>query len=133
MDAIDGAGTYMPVNPAQTNAQLLTLRTLTDIHDARLRRLSGNRSGVSWFEWVVLFVGAGVVIIFRYLFGVDNRRMHFAMTSCLAVIIVTMFVMIFELQYPFRGQLGIMAEDWSVTLAHIQSMDARDPGSAMHM
>lgn len=99
----------MPVNPAQTDAQLLTLRTLTDIHDARLRCLSGNRSGVSWFEWVVLFVGAGVVII------------------------VTMFVMIFELQYPFRGQLGITAGDWSVTLAHIQSMDAKDPGSAMHM
>ncbi|HTW84067.1 MAG TPA: hypothetical protein VMD91_08385 [Candidatus Sulfotelmatobacter sp.] len=133
MDAIDSAGTYIPVNPAQTNAQLITIRTLTDIHDARLRRLAGNRSGVSWFEWVVLFVGASVVIIFSYLFGVDNRRVHVTMTSCIAVIIVTLFAMIFELQYPFRGQLGITAEDWTVTLAHIESMDAKDIGNPMHM
>jgi tryptophan-rich sensory protein len=124
MDAIDTAGSYVPANSSEANAQSATLRILTDLHDARLRRLANNQSGVSWFEWAVLIVGAVVVIVFCYLFGLKNRRVHLAMTGCVAVLVATLFVMIFELQYPFRGDLGISSHDWTLTLQHMRYMQS---------
>lgn len=127
MDATGTIGEYVPRNPAETNAQGATMRLLTELHDARLRRLSSNEGGFTWFDWVVLTIGAIVVVGFCFLFGVRNARTHLVMTSCVAAIIATMFVMIFELQYPFRGDLGIPSTPWSGLLDHIRYMDAQSP------
>jgi Protein of unknown function (DUF4239) len=127
MDATGSAGGYVPRNAAETNAQGATLRLLTDLHDARLRRLSSNETGFSWFSWVILVVGAVVVIGFCFLFGVRNARTHLIMTSAVTAIIASMFVMIFELQYPFRGDLGIRPTAWTGLLGHIRYMDTASP------
>lgn len=127
MDMTGVAGSYVPKNAAQTTAQSATIQSLVALHDARLRRLSSNETGMSWLGWTILGIGAAVVVTFCILFGMRNQRTHLIMTSSVTVIIVSMIVMIFELQYPFRGDLGIPPSAWVGLQKHIQYMDANSP------
>jgi Protein of unknown function (DUF4239) len=123
MDATDAVGSFAPPGARESNAQATALIKLADLHDARSRRLASNKSGLSAFQWGVLAVGAVVVIGFCWLFGVSNRRVHLLMTSAVAIIVASMFVLIFELQYPFRGGLAIAPSAWSGFLEHVRFMD----------
>src|SRR5271166_638313 len=107
MDAMSAAGDYVPINPREANAQLITQEQLSVVHDERQRRLTNNDSAVSWFEWLVLLIGAVCVVGFCWLFGVRNAAVHLLMTGTVAIVIVSVLVLLFELQYPFRGGLGI--------------------------
>jgi len=68
-----------------------------------------------------------LVVGFCYLFGMANARTHLMMTSAVAVIVASMFVLIFELQLPFRGDRGIAPTSWSGFLAHVRLMDMAGP------
>ncbi len=103
------------------------MQSLVQLHDERLRRLASNEPAMSWMEWVMLAIGAIVVVGFCMLFGMRNIRTHLVMTSAVAVLIVTMIVMIFELQCPFRGDMGISPAAWTGLLQHIRYMDTMSP------
>ncbi len=122
MDAIEAAAAYIPHNSAESNAQEITLQQLTLMHDARQRRIAVNGSGVSWFEWLVLLIGAGAIIGFCWLFGMRNPRTHFLMTSAVVTVIASILILLFELQYPFRGGVGIGPTAWQSAAAHIRQM-----------
>jgi len=122
MDAIDATGTLVPTNQGESNAQVATLQQLSVLHDYRQRRIASNGSGVSWFEWLILFVGAMCVVCFCWLFGLRNESTHLLMTAVVAVIIVSMLVLLFELQYPFRSDIGIGPDVWRATVEHIRMM-----------
>ena len=129
MDAIDAAATFEPAGRRESNAQAATLQLLTMMHDARQQRIAINRSGVSGFEWAVLLIGAVCIICFCWLFGVRNRRMQLVMTSTVVTIVVSTLVLLFELQYPFRSDVGVGPDAWTGALAHIRAMqtDERMP------
>jgi hypothetical protein len=122
MDAIDAVGGFVPTNDGQSNAQNATMQELTAIHDARQQRITINGSGVSWLEWCVLIVGALCVVCFCWLFGLHNSRTHLLMTSTVVTMIVSIMVLLFELQYPFRSDVGIGPEAWQGALAHLHQM-----------
>ena len=122
MDAIDATGTLVPGNMGESNAQAVTLEQLDLMHDARQRRIAINRSGVSWFEWLVLLVGAACVICFCWLFGLRNPRTQLLMTSTVVTVIVSILVLLFELQQPFRSDVGIGPDAWEAALTHIHQM-----------
>jgi hypothetical protein len=130
MDAIDVAGSFVPTNAAENNAQMATLQQLTAMHDARQRRISINSSGVSWFEWLVLLIGAVCITCFCWLFGLRNLRTHLVMTAMVVTMIASILVLLFELQYPFRSDVGIGPEAWEGAIAHIHAMQT---GNQMNM
>ena len=122
MDAIDVVGSDIPKNAGEANAQMATMQQLTIMHDARQRRIAINDSGVSWFEWLVLIIGAVCIVCFCWLFGVKNRRMHLLMTSTIVTMIVSILVLLFELQYPFRSSVGVGPYAWEEAVKHLQQM-----------
>jgi hypothetical protein len=130
MDAIDVTGTFVPGNSAESNAQAATLQQLGIIHDARQRRVMMNSIGVSWFEWLVLLAGAICIICFCWLFGTKNLRTHVLMTSAVVTMIASVLVLLFELQYPFRSDVGIGPDVWQGAIRHIQQMQL---GNQMNM
>jgi hypothetical protein len=122
MDAIDAVGEFLPANMGQSNAQVATLQELGVLHDARQQRLAANDSGVSGFEWLVLSIGAVCIVCFCWLFGLNNRFMQVLMTSTVVTIIVSILVLLFELQYPFRSDVGIGPDAWKGAIEHIHQM-----------
>jgi hypothetical protein len=124
MDAIGAAGDLKPADAGQANAQSLTLQQLGVLHDFRQRRLAENASGIVPFEWLVLLIGAACVVCFCWLFGVTNRKAHLLMTSSVVVIITSLLILLFELQYPFRTNLGISPNTWAGVIQHIHIMQA---------
>jgi len=123
MDAIDATGTFVPANSGEANAQQATLEQLSIMHDARQRRvLINNTGGVSWFEWLVLLLGAICIICFCWLFGLEKPRTHLLMTSTVVAMIGAVMVLLFQLQYPFRSSVGIGPEVWQGALLHIHQM-----------
>lgn len=132
MDAIDATGSLVPRNMGESNAQAATMLQLGVMHDARQRRIAVNGSGVSWFEWLVLLIGATCVICFCWLFGLRNARTQLLMTSTVVTIIVSVLVLLFELQFPFRSDVGIGPDAWRAAVTHIHQMEM-DRGMKMNM
>ncbi|HEX2593189.1 MAG TPA: hypothetical protein VHL34_16935 [Rhizomicrobium sp.] len=124
MDAIDTAGAFQPANARESNAQAQLMQLLTAMHDARQQRIATNGDGVPWFEWVVLLLGAFCIVSFCWLFGVSNGRVQLVMTSAVVTITVSILVLLFELQYPFRSDIGIQPVAWVNAVAHIHEMQA---------
>lgn len=124
MDATDAAGGLVPANSGQSNAQAATLQQLIIMHDARQQRIAVNMVGLSWFEWLILLLGGMCIMCFCWLFGLHNARVHLLMTSMVATIIVAALVLVFELQYPFRSDVGISPDAWSEAVTHIHQMQA---------
>ena len=124
MDAIDATATLTPGSRRESNAQIATLQQLTIMHDARQQRIVLNESGVSWFVWLVLLLGATSVICFCWLFGLRNPRTQQLMTSTVVTIVVSALVLLFELQYPFRSDVGIGPDAWNGAVEHIHQMQS---------
>jgi len=103
---------FRPGDVGSANAQSASLQYLGALHDARHRRLDDNASGVSPFEWAVLVVGAIVIVGLCYLVGLPHLRAQLVMTGAVAGMIAVMFVLIFELDYPFRGDLSVAPTGW---------------------
>jgi len=120
--ALDDLARFRPRNLGEANVQAQLLDRVEALHDARHQRLQDNASGVSWFEWLVLIAGAAVVIGFCYLFGLQSQRVHQLMTAALAGVIALVCVLIFELDYPFRGDLAISPEPWRTFLRSIGAL-----------
>jgi hypothetical protein len=110
--AINEVSRFRPRDPGSATVQAEVLGHLTAMHDARRARLYDNNAGISPFQWVVLLIGALVVVGFCYLFGMSNERVLLMMLAAVAIIITATWVLVFELDYPFRGQLGVTPEPW---------------------
>jgi hypothetical protein len=106
------AARLRPANAGEANTQFTILQAISRLHDARRHRLLDNASGVSPFQWTVLLIGAIAVFAYCYLMGIENLRAHAIMIGALAVVVASMFVLIFELDYPFRGDLAISPLPW---------------------
>ncbi|MBV8204059.1 MAG: DUF4239 domain-containing protein [Candidatus Eremiobacteraeota bacterium] len=130
MDAMAETGTLDPANLREASAQLATQQQLTVLHDERQRRIADNDAAVTWFEWVVLFIGGVSVLCFCWLFGLRNPTVHLLMTAAVAVVMTSTLVLLYELQYPFRSPIGIGTATWQGLLAHIELMQH---GSQMYM
>ena len=51
---------------------------------------------------VILIIGAVVTVGFAYLFAVDNVRLHALMITSLAVLVVLLLLLQFQLGQPFE-------------------------------
>jgi len=130
MDAMATTGSFNPVNASESTAQLTTQQQLSTLHDERQRRLANNDSALSWFEWLILFIGGICVVCFCWLFGLRNEGVHLLMTSAVAIVVASTLVLLFELQYPFRSGISVQPDTWHGFMDHIRLMQS---GSQLKM
>ncbi|MDB5043068.1 MAG: hypothetical protein JWN27_3794 [Candidatus Eremiobacteraeota bacterium] len=110
--AFEDTARFRPADAGSSTAQSSALRYLSEIHDARHHRLDDNSNGLAPFEWASLLLGAVMVIVLCYMVGLPNIRAHAFMTAVVAAAIASMFVLIFELDYPFRGDVAVPPDLW---------------------
>ncbi len=101
-----------------------TIMTRTnELHDARASRLAANTGAINALGWAVLWVGAIIVIVVCFVCNIRFARAAMLVTACVSMLTATMFVLLFELQAPFRSKVGISPDAWTALVMHIDDMD----------
>ncbi|MBC5824622.1 MAG: DUF4239 domain-containing protein [Candidatus Eremiobacteraeota bacterium] len=103
---------FQPKNAAQQSVQQQALSVLRTMLDARRQRLHDNETGIPRILWWTLCAAGAVTVAFSYLFGLENMKIQLIMTAALATTISLTFVLIAELDYPFRGDTAVSPHSW---------------------
>jgi hypothetical protein len=106
---------------AKSASYEVALQQLDTLSEARGDRLILGREGLPVSMAVILIIGALVTVGFAYLFAVDNGRLHALMITSLAVLVVLLLLLQFQLGLPFQGVSAIEPTAMRLVLAEIDS------------
>ncbi len=98
---------YEPTTMGQQTAQADALGHAHSMMDARGNRIFQNQEIVPPLLWTMMFFVAIVTLGSSYFFFVPDVRAHLLMTAAVGAVIGAIFVVIAELDLPFRGDLQI--------------------------
>lgn len=111
-DLEDAMVRFLPANERESQAYPIEVQSLQQLVALRRYRLHDNETSFPWLLWSTLLIGAVTTVGFTYLFGMHNPRVLLIMTSAVTILIVTLVVVIFEFDLPFRGDIGIKPVPW---------------------
>jgi len=103
--------------PATEGQKLLhgeTLRAYNQMILARRLRLDAVNTGLPPVMWVVIVVGAFIGLTSAFFFKVKDTRLHDIQVLLLAAFVGLVIFMIFALDHPFRGELGVSADSYQL-------------------
>ena len=109
--------TLIPFEPVTEGQKLLhseTLRAYNQLIHARRLRLDAVETRLPAVLWLVVFVGAFISLSTSFLFKVEDLRLHGIMVILLATFIALIIFMIFALDRPFHGELGLSPEPYQL-------------------
>jgi Protein of unknown function (DUF4239) len=95
--------------------QLLNL-----LYDARRGRFHAAAAELQPILWWNLLVGALLTILFSYLFGVPDFRMHLAMVAMLSAVIGLVLALILVLAHPFQGPNHVSVEPFETLVKAVE-------------
>ncbi|HVS46339.1 MAG TPA: hypothetical protein VMS32_06685 [Verrucomicrobiae bacterium] len=98
---------YAPTTAQQQQVQTQASQLTQAFVDERRQRLFDNEQGIPHLMWFAMMFVGFVTIGFIYLFRVQSFIAHVLMTVGTAAIIAVIFVLIAEMDYPFRGDSGL--------------------------
>jgi hypothetical protein len=103
--------------PATEGQKLLhgeTLSAYNRMIQARRLRLDAVNTGLPAVMWAVIVVGALIGLSASFFFSVADVRLHAIQVLLLAVFIALVIFMIFALDRPFRGDLGLDSQPYQL-------------------
>jgi hypothetical protein len=103
--------------PATEGQKILhgeTLRAYNQLIQARRMRLGAVSTGLPSVMWAVILIGAFISLSASFFFKVEDARLHLIEVLLLAMFIGLVIFMIFSLDRPFRGNLGIRADPYQL-------------------
>ena len=106
---------------ARSASYEVALQELGTLGESRRNRLLLGQEGLPMSMGVILIIGAVVTVGFAYLFAVDNGRLHALMITSLAVLVVLLLLLQFQLGMPYQGVSAIEPTAMELVLAEIDS------------
>jgi hypothetical protein len=103
--------------PATEGQKLLhgeTLRAYNQMIQARRLRLDAVNTGLPAVMWAVIVAGAFIGLSASFFFKVEDARLHRIQVLLLAVFVGLVIFMIFALDRPFRGDLGLTPDPYQL-------------------
>jgi Protein of unknown function (DUF4239) len=103
--------------PATEGQKLLhgeTLRAYNQMIQARRLRLDAVNTGLPAVMWAVIVAGAFIGLSASFFFKVEDARLHGIQVLFLATFIGLVIAMIFALDRPFRGDLGLRPDPYQL-------------------
>ncbi len=105
---------FEPTTQAQQQIYSIAVQEVCQIWDCRRARTNTSQYGVPPEEWLVLFIGYLVTIVFTYFFGLKNIRMQMAMTVMCSILISLNMLLVLWFGYPFSGDRKVHPEAFQV-------------------
>ena len=103
--------------PASEGQKLLhgeTLRAYNQLIQARRLRLDALSTALPPVMWIVILVGAVISLTTSFFFQVEDARFHGILVTLLAMFLGLIIFLIFALDRPFRGDLGVRPESYQL-------------------
>lgn len=111
-------------NPTATEeiAMREMLNKINILYDSRHRRINMSYAKLSPEIWVVVFIGAILILFVNYLFGM-NFYLHVYVVITVALMVTSMIFLLVTLDRPFQGQFAIEPEPFQSLLTFIEAND----------
>ncbi len=119
---VDTVQSYPPTTMGQQTAQADALDHAHNFLDQRRARLFNNGESVPGLVWAMMIFVAAITISFSYFFRVANAHAHLLMILALASVVGATFLMIAELDLPFRGPLQVAPSGFSHALQRLSQL-----------
>jgi Protein of unknown function (DUF4239) len=105
--------TTQPAEPTGQNATQEAISQLSTLDEARMARESDGQSTMSPVLWAGLYIGGALTVGFMFMFGVQRRATHLVMVMGLSGFIAFLILLIYQLDTPFHGILGVGTSDFT--------------------
>lgn len=92
---------------------------LTMLHDLsvhRRERLIVAETGLPEALYIVLILGALIVLAFAFLFGVESKALQFTMTFLITAMIGLLLGTIVALDHPYSGPIRVSSHAWTLVI-----------------
>ena len=109
-----GLAAFEPVTEGQKLLHAETLRAYSQMIQARRLRLDAVLTGLPGMLWCVIVIGAIVSLSSTFFFQVEDARLQRIQVVLLAIFIGQIIFMIFALDRPFRGDLGLRPDPYQL-------------------
>jgi hypothetical protein len=114
---------YEPKTDGQAVTKQAMLHVMDDVVVARRNREEAAGEHVPDVIWDILLLAGAIAVVYTYLFGAHTFKIHLAIVGLIAATISLVFVLIIELDYPFRGEVSV-GDDAFVSVRHTKAVDA---------
>ena len=98
---------------------------LNNLSDARRSRILLSHRHFPPIMWCAVFVSAIFNIIFLFLFGMRSKRMHYAMTIFISMVIGCIFALIVSFDRPFQHSMSVSPDPFTSIDANYKSYQKR--------
>jgi hypothetical protein len=98
---------FRPPNQQTALVQSEAISYTSQFLDARRQRIRDNATGIPNVLWATMLVVGAVTIFFSFYFKVQQPVAQHIMVAALTTVITLIFVLIAELDYPFRGDIAV--------------------------
>jgi len=105
---------FEPATEGQILLHAEALRAYNYLIEARRQRIDAVYTGLPSIMWAVIVLGAIISLSSSFFFQVEDGRLHGILVNLLATFIGLIIFMIFALDHPFRGELGISSEPYQL-------------------
>ena len=106
--------TFEPATEGQKLLHGETLRAYSQMIEARRLRLDAVLTGLPGVLWFVIVIGALVSLSSTFFFQVEDARLQRIQVVLLALFIGLLIFIIFALDRPFRGDLGLQPDAYQL-------------------
>ncbi|NCY01386.1 MAG: DUF4239 domain-containing protein [Planctomycetia bacterium] len=107
---------FEPQTEAHKTVYPAILENVALLWDQRRERAGTALYGIPVVEWVVLGLGAAVLVFFAGLFSVGSPRLQIVVTSLMAVVIGLNLYLVCLFGYPFAGELSVSHRPFDIDI-----------------
>jgi hypothetical protein len=120
---LQALATFKPADEGQKLLHGEALRALNGAIIATRLRVDAGRTGLPGILWVIIVAGAMISLSSAFLFKVADLKLHLLQVLLLATFIGLVIFMIFALDRPFRGDLGLSADPYQLVYDQLMKVN----------
>lgn len=96
-----------------------SLAHVNGLEAARRQRLSESTDTLPPVLWVSLMIGSVLTVGFAFLFGLSNFVAHLLIAAPLGILVVTVLIVIDQLNHPFGGVVAVGPDAFHIFLSRL--------------
>ena len=119
-------GILTSYQPTSANQQVMLSEALTAFNkliEARRMRMDSVTTAIPSVFWVVIIAGAFLSIVLTYTFHLPALKTHLLLTGIFSLFVGFMIFLVAALDNPFRGELSVSPESYSIVLKGLKDLD----------